>query len=114
MPMPSVSRACAQHLAEQERDKNAQQEAQVAQQESHRARQIALERERARLEQLQLSQLEQTEFVLEQQRHYINDEHASRLELDGCDGSIIQCGGGPPGAQTNSGGALSRFFSAEI
>ena len=100
-------RARAQLLADQERDKTAQQEV-------HRARQLALEQERARLEQLQLSQLEQTEFVLEQQRHYINDEHANRSELDGCDVSILQCGSGPPRAQKNESGALSRFFSAEI
>lgn len=75
---------------------------------------MALEQERARLEQLQLSQLAQTEMVLEQQRHYINDDHVSRLELDGCDVSIMQCGGGPPGAQANDGGALSRLFSTEI
>lgn len=97
-----------------------QQMALLAQQEAQRDNQRAIELERARLQSLQQEQLAQTEIVLEQQRHYLDDRQLHAAE--GC-GEIVRCGvtppKGPKTAREQSSGSLIfgssvDCFSAEI
>jgi hypothetical protein len=78
-------------------------------------RQLEMEMKRQRLQSLQQEQLEHTEMVLQQQRHYLNDAQ-QRSELGdtaACNDVLVHggCGGGGRQQAMPLGGGC---FSAEI
>ena len=93
------------------------------QQESQRARQLQLERERERLQRLQQQQLDEAEFVLEQQRHFLTDANHQDVFVDGCEAvSCTTTSSGRPAAvttrdqqapSTDDPRGMFAFFSAE-
>ena len=95
------------------------------QQEAQRVRALQLERERERLQSLQQQQLEETEFVLEQQRNYLSDVHQQDVFVDGCEAvSCTTTSSGRPAAvttrdqpqapSTDDPRGMFAFFSAEV